>query len=224
MPAPREAHGNRRSGIGAIESTSARSAITLKVIVMPNCCGRPRVVTSLAARGGALSIVMICVAAHAAWPSLFAAPQHLVGADATTCSPAWTRTPRSTSPFRRRPRPSVASACRLDTGCDVIRGMPAVKLRWFASSIQTVAGWVDKAHVGVPDASITYVGTADDRRAARSRLGPSTGGRGEQAQPGCLNYALAAKRGLCDDVGVPTQQASSAPLTLSGACPAKRAR
>ena len=118
----------------------------------------------------------------------------------------------------------LPSACRLDTGCDVIRGMPTATLRKFASSIQTVAGRVDNAHVGVPDASVTHVGTADDRRAARSRLGPSTGGRGEQAQPGCLNYAVAAKRGLCGDVGVPTRQASSAALTLSGACSAERAR
>jgi hypothetical protein len=95
--------------------------------------------------------------------------------------------------------------------------MPAVKLRWFASSIQTVAGRVDSAHVGVPDAPVTYVGTADNRRAARSRLGPSTGGRGEQAQPGCLKYAVAAKRGLCGDVGVP-----NAASKLGGADPIGR--
>jgi hypothetical protein len=177
-----------------------------------------------AARGGALSIVMSCVAAHPARPSLFATAQRRVAAETTACSSAWTRTPLSTSPFRRQVagRCSVASACRLDTGCDVIRVMPAVKLHWFASSIQTTAGRVDNAHVGVPDASVTHVGTADDRRATRSRLGPSTGGRGEQAQPGCLNYAVAAKRGLCGDVGVPTREASSAALTLSGACSANR--
>jgi hypothetical protein len=142
------------------------------------------------ARGGALSIVMICVAARAARPSLPTAPQDLVAAKATRCS--------------RHP------------------GSEAALVRLF--DIQTVAGRVDNAHVGVPDASVTHVGTADDRRAARSRPGPSTGRRGEQAQPRCLNYAVAAKRGLCDDVGVPPRQASSAALTLSGGCPAKRAR
>ena len=177
-----------------------------------------------AARGGALSIVMICVAAHPARPSLCSATAPGRGRrhDVLACVDAHAAV--NVAVRRRPPRPSVASACRLDTGCDVIRGMPAEKLHRVASSIQTIPGRVDNAHVGVPDASVTYVGTADNRRAARSRLGPSTGGRGEQAQPGCLNYAVAAKRGLCGDVGIPTRQASSAALTLSGACSAKRAR
>jgi hypothetical protein len=129
-----------------------------------------------------------------------------------------------TVPARLRQRSSVASACRLDSGCNVIRVMPVVKLHWFASSIQTIAGRVDNAHVGVPDAPVTHVGAAGDRRAARSRRGPSTGGRGEQAQPGCLNYAVAAERGLRGDIGVPTRQASSATLTLPRISSADSAR
>jgi hypothetical protein len=106
----------------------------------------------------------------------------------------------------------------------VARLRDAVRLRssrspWplhsFASSIQAIAGRVDNAHVGVSDASVTHVGAADDRRAAGSLLGPSTGGRGEQAQPGCLDYAVPAERGLRGDIGVPARQASSAALTLS---------
>lgn len=172
-----------------------------------------------AARRGAPSIVVISVAAHSARPSWCAAPQRTWSRRKPRRAwPPGPRMPLSTSPSRRRlpRRSSVASACRLDTGCDVIRVLPAVKLYSLVSSIHAVAGGVDRAHVGVSGASVTDVGAAGDRCAARSHLGPSTGGRGEQAQPGCVDYAVAAERGLCGDIGVPTRQASSAALTLIG--------
>jgi hypothetical protein len=89
----------------------------------------------------------------------------------------------------------------------------------FITSIHAITGGVDRMHVGLPDASVADVAAAGDRRATRSLLGPSIGDRSEQAQPGFVDYAVAAERGLCGDIGVPTRQASSSALSFIAVAP-----